>query len=47
MGKVESRTIELIWASPRELLNTYQASEIGGHIITTTTDFKKIKFSWT
>lgn len=30
--------IELIWASPRELLNIFQASEIGCHIITVTTD---------
>jgi transaldolase len=28
--------IELIWASPRELLNIYQAEEIGCHIITVT-----------
>jgi transaldolase len=27
---------ELIWASPRELLNIYQANEIGCHIITVT-----------
>lgn len=29
---------ELIWASPRELLNIYQAEEIGCHIITATND---------
>lgn len=29
---------ELIWASPRELLNVVQASEIGCHIITVTND---------
>lgn len=29
---------ELIWASPRELLNIYQANEIGCHIITVTND---------
>jgi transaldolase len=29
---------ELIWASPRELLNVIQASEIGCHIITVTPD---------
>jgi transaldolase len=29
---------ELIWASPRELLNVYQANEIGCHIITATND---------
>ncbi|MBM3756223.1 MAG: transaldolase [Acidobacteria bacterium] len=30
--------LELIWASPRELLNIAQASEIGCHIITVTPD---------
>lgn len=30
--------IELIWASPRELLNIFQADEIGCHIITVTSD---------
>ncbi len=29
---------ELIWASPRELLNVVQASEVGCHIITVTND---------
>lgn len=29
---------ELLWASPRELLNVYQADEIGTHIITATPD---------
>jgi transaldolase len=29
---------ELIWASPRELLNIFQADEIGCHIITVTHD---------
>ena len=29
---------ELIWASPRELLNVFQANSIGCHIITATTD---------
>jgi transaldolase len=28
--------IELIWASPRELLNVFQADEVGCHIITVT-----------
>jgi transaldolase len=32
------KNIELIWASPRELLNIVQASEIGCHIITVTND---------
>lgn len=29
---------ELIWASPRELLNVFQANEVGCHIITVTND---------
>ena len=29
---------ELIWASPRELLNVFQADNIGCHIITVTHD---------
>jgi transaldolase len=33
-----SPTIEIIWASPRELLNLVQAGEIGCHIITVTAD---------
>jgi transaldolase len=32
---------ELIWASPRELLNVLQANEIGCHIITVTNDILK------
>ena len=32
---------ELIWASPRELLNVFQANEIGCHIITATNDILK------
>lgn len=32
---------ELIWASPRELLNIFQADEIGVHIITVTHDILK------
>jgi transaldolase len=36
--------IELIWASPRELLNIFQADSIGCHIITVTNDvLKKLK----
>ncbi|MEZ5726523.1 MAG: transaldolase family protein, partial [Burkholderiaceae bacterium] len=31
----------LIWASPRELLNVFQAHEIGCHIITVTNDILK------
>jgi len=33
--------LELLWASPRELLNVFQADEIGCHIITATTDVLK------
>lgn len=32
------KQIELIWASPRELLNIFQADDIGCHIITVTND---------
>jgi len=32
---------ELIWASPRELLNIFQASDIGCHVITVTNDILK------
>ena len=32
---------ELIWASPRELLNLFQADDIGCHVITVTTDILK------
>ena len=38
------KKFELIWASPRELLNVIQANNIGCHIITATTDIiNKIK----
>lgn len=33
--------MEVIWASPRELLNIFQADEIGCHIITVTPDIIK------
>jgi transaldolase len=33
-----SPNIQLIWASPRELLNIFQADEIGCHVITVTAD---------
>ncbi len=33
--------IELIWASPRELMNIFQADSIGCHIITVTNDLLK------
>lgn len=32
---------ELIWASPREVLNVFQANEVGCHIITATNDILK------
>jgi transaldolase len=36
--------VELIWASPRELLNVFQADAVGCHIITATNDIlKKLK----
>jgi len=34
----EIGTAQLIWASPRELLNIFQAEEVGCHIITATSD---------
>jgi transaldolase len=33
--------VELIWASPRELLNIFQADAIGCHVITVTNDILK------
>ena len=33
--------LELIWASPRELLNVFQAADVGCHIITATNDILK------
>lgn len=33
--------VELIWASPRELLNIFQADAVGCHIITATNDILK------
>jgi len=42
MGMIRPfRNIELIWASPRELLNIFQADQIGCHIITATADILK------
>jgi transaldolase len=32
---------QLMWASPRELLNLFQADEVGCHVITATTDILK------
>lgn len=36
-----SPAAELIWASPRELLNIFQADEIGCQVITVTSDILK------
>jgi len=33
--------VELIWASPREVLNVFQANQIGCHVITATPDILK------
>jgi transaldolase len=38
---VDAPEAELIWASPRELLNIIQADDIGCHIITVTNDILK------
>jgi transaldolase len=39
LGILSSNNLtEVIWASPRELLNVFQADEIGCHVITATTD---------
>ena len=37
MIKSKSESLQLLWASPREVLNVYQADEIGCDIITITT----------
>lgn len=37
----DSPDAELIWASPREMLNIFQADDIGCHIITVTNDILK------
>ena len=38
---LEGSNIKLIWASPREVFNVVQASDIGCHIITVTEDILK------
>jgi transaldolase len=39
LSKLSSNpTCEVIWASPRELLNVFQANDLGCHIITATSD---------
>ena len=37
----ETPNVELLWASPRELLNVFQADAIGCHVITATNDILK------
>jgi len=39
--RASAPTAELLWASPRELLNIVQAAEIGCDIITVTPDLLK------
>jgi transaldolase len=41
LAMVNDVNAQLIWASPRELLNIFQADEIGCHVITATTDILK------
>jgi transaldolase len=41
VGMVNDVNAELIWASPRELLNVFQADEVGCHVITATGDVLK------
>lgn len=41
VAMVNEASAQLIWASPRELLNIFQADEIGCHVITATTDILK------
>jgi len=36
-----NKNAELLWASPRELLNVFQADACGSHIITATPDLLK------
>jgi transaldolase len=38
---VKAPRSELIWASPREVLNVIQADQVGCHIITVTNDVRK------
>jgi transaldolase len=41
VAMVNEVNAQLIWASPRELLNVFQADDIGCHVITATTDVLK------
>ena len=45
VATVNDVNAQLIWASPRELLNVFQADEVGCHVITATSDvLKKLPF---
>jgi transaldolase len=37
----KAKNAKLLWASPREVLNVYQAESIGCHVITATNDILK------
>jgi len=41
VAMVNDANAQLMWASPRELLNVFQADEVGCHVITATTDVLK------
>jgi transaldolase len=41
VAMVNDVNAQLMWASPRELLNVFQADDIGCHVITATTDILK------
>jgi len=41
VAMVNDASAQLMWASPRELLNVFQADEVGCHVITATTDVLK------
>jgi transaldolase len=41
LNLIKNTNIELIWASPREVLNVVQANNIGCHVITCTNDIIK------
>ena len=41
LNLIKNTNIELIWASPREVYNVYQAEDVGCHVITCTNDLIK------
>lgn len=46
LTEADTSHIELLWASPREALNVYQANAVGCHIITVTDDIlRKLKLN--